>query len=485
MTSVLSTTALFAHKQHVHQYFVKEAYALLKQTCGHDISRMQDHIGGLEAYYSGDSAWQRPYVTTGAWREDDEDLIFGYSNYEGIPNYALNSITHFWDADNGDMTTNYFRVRPVTYVPAFNIGPYENAYDKFKRFVDGGWIINYPRGMTAQNPSNGHQLFLIPSIVPNEGGITVSYNTLTGFFHTRRLNLLSANSYYIFDLTDIKTIEQSEVPEILLPESEPALDNIVWEVLGRMCHLLEDMSLPAHVHRDEHGLDLDPLEEWIGGSEHPYLIWDHQNVGTMVDPYTSDNDPVHYLMYTMQEQADHFGSYGPYDGDGNDDIIGNPRLSETAFLSPILLSSLGQPTSMAGPWTTPYLENMRDKLIPYAIRATAGLLYWFAVETGLSAPVSVRPVNNSGMTGSFTLFQNYPNPCNPTTKIKFQIPHTAYVILHVYDVLGRVVATLVSGQLTAGEHETEFSGEHLSGGVYFYRLQSGTTTLTKRMVMLK
>jgi hypothetical protein len=232
MMSLLPTTALFAHKQHVHQYLVKEAYALLKQAYGHDISRMQDHIGGLEAFYAGDSAWQRSYLTTGAWREDDEDLIFGYNNYDGIPNYALNSITHFWYADDGDMTKNYFRVRPVSYLPAFDIGPYENAYDKFKRFVDGGWIINYPREMNAQNPSNGHQLVLVPLMLPTQGGITVSYNSLTDFFRTRRLNLLGAESYYIFDMTDIKIIEQSEAAEILLPESEPALDNIVWRSLA-------------------------------------------------------------------------------------------------------------------------------------------------------------------------------------------------------------------------------------------------------------
>jgi hypothetical protein len=245
------------------------------------------------------------------------------------------------------------------------------------------------------------------------------------------------------------------------------------------------MSLPAHTHRDEHGLDLDPLEEWIGGSENPYLLWDHQNSGTMVDPYTPDNDPLHYLMYTMQEQADHFGSYGPYNGDGNDDVIGNTRPSEAAFLSPMLLSSLGQPTSMSGPWTAPYLENMRDRLIPYAIRATAGLLYWFVVETGLSDPVSARPVSNSGMIGSFTLFQNYPNPCNPTTKIKFRIRHAGYVILRVYDVLGRVVTTLVNGQITAGEHETEFSGEDLSDGTYFYRMEAEAFTTTKKLILLR
>jgi len=483
-----SHTDLLAHKQHVHQYTVKEAYQLLRQVVGGDVPRLHDHIGDLTPFYAGDSAWQRPYVTTGAWREDEEDVVFGYSNISIGRNYVLVSITHFWDADDGDLTRNLFRVRPSPPLPAFNIGPYENAYDKLLRYANGAWTIKYPRLILAQNATNGHALILAPlPALPNEFGIPVSYETLTGFFQTRRLNLPSPGSgrYTVFDVIERRLIDPSEAPQIVIPEFEPAVDMIVWEVLGRMCHLLGDMSVPAHAHRDEHGLDPDVYEDWMGGPTYPYLVWDHQNVGPVVDPFNPDNDPLHYLMYTMQQQADHFGSNGPYEGDGNDIIGGNPRPGEVTFLSPPFLPSLGLPTNVNGPWTLENLENIRDKGFRYAVRATAGLLYWFARETGLIGPVGVRAGKNFPQ--GFALMQNYPNPFNPSTTIQFTIPVGTYgrTSLRVYDVLGREVATLVNEHKTPGRYEVEWNTEDAASGVYLYRLEAGNYFETRKMILLR
>ena len=90
----------------------------------------------------------------------------------------------------------------------------------------------------------------------------------------------------------------------------------------------------------------------------------------------------------------------------------------------------------------------------------------------------------------FSLSQNYPNPFNPSTKIKFTIPsnvkrETSNVILKVYDVLGNRVATLVNEELSAGEYEVKFDASRLSSGLYFYTLQSGSFTETKKMLLLK
>lgn len=85
----------------------------------------------------------------------------------------------------------------------------------------------------------------------------------------------------------------------------------------------------------------------------------------------------------------------------------------------------------------------------------------------------------------FGLHQNYPNPFNPATKIQFSIAQPGNVLLKVYDVLGREVATLVNGEMIAGESEVTFEASNLSSGVYLYRLQSGNQTETKRMVVMK
>jgi hypothetical protein len=85
----------------------------------------------------------------------------------------------------------------------------------------------------------------------------------------------------------------------------------------------------------------------------------------------------------------------------------------------------------------------------------------------------------------YALIQNYPNPFNPTTKINWQIPSSNLVSLKIYDVLGRVVATLVDEYKTAGKYESEFSAVDLPGGVYFYSLHTANFVETKKMILIK
>jgi hypothetical protein len=85
----------------------------------------------------------------------------------------------------------------------------------------------------------------------------------------------------------------------------------------------------------------------------------------------------------------------------------------------------------------------------------------------------------------FTLEQNYPNPFNPSTIITYQLPKNVVVTLKVYDVLGREVRTLVSGPQTGGIHSVTFNAGNMSSGVYFYRLQAGAYSQTKKLLLLK
>jgi hypothetical protein len=85
----------------------------------------------------------------------------------------------------------------------------------------------------------------------------------------------------------------------------------------------------------------------------------------------------------------------------------------------------------------------------------------------------------------FTLHQNHPNPFNPTTTIKYELPLDARVTLNVYDVLGKEVLTLVDGFVPAGYHQVQLDGSRLSSGVYFYRINAGTFTDVKKLLLLK
>jgi hypothetical protein len=85
---------------------------------------------------------------------------------------------------------------------------------------------------------------------------------------------------------------------------------------------------------------------------------------------------------------------------------------------------------------------------------------------------------------SFFLFQNHPNPFNPTTTIKFDLLYNGSVKFAVYDVLGKEIYTL-NENMKAGTHQIEFDGASLASGIYFYRLEAKSFTETKKMVLLK
>ena len=85
----------------------------------------------------------------------------------------------------------------------------------------------------------------------------------------------------------------------------------------------------------------------------------------------------------------------------------------------------------------------------------------------------------------FSLEQNFPNPFNPTTTIKWQTPKEAFQTLKIFDVLGNEVATLVSEVKPAGLHQIEFDASALASGLYFYQLKYEGLTFTKKMLMIK
>ena len=86
---------------------------------------------------------------------------------------------------------------------------------------------------------------------------------------------------------------------------------------------------------------------------------------------------------------------------------------------------------------------------------------------------------------AFTLYQNYPNPFNPSTRIEFSIPEREHVRLEVFNILGQRVATLIDKELSPGQYSVVFNGAEKSSGIYFYRLASGTTVLTRKMILVK
>jgi len=94
-------------------------------------------------------------------------------------------------------------------------------------------------------------------------------------------------------------------------------------------------------------------------------------------------------------------------------------------------------------------------------------------------------IKNNNEIKEYKLSQNYPNPFNPTTKINFAIPKSGFVTLKIYDILGREIKTLVNEIKQAGNYTVDFNASEFSSGVYFYRLEAGAFSETKRMLMIK
>lgn len=108
----------------------------------------------------------------------------------------------------------------------------------------------------------------------------------------------------------------------------------------------------------------------------------------------------------------------------------------------------------------------------------------------------IKEDHNSEIISDFRLYQNYPNPFNPSTMIRYSIPnietqHAAFVQLKIYDILGRLIATLVNQKQSAGNYEVEFNasnptnGTSLASGIYFYTLSAGSFIQTKKMILLR
>ena len=120
-----------------------------------------------------------------------------------------------------------------------------------------------------------------------------------------------------------------------------------------------------------------------------------------------------------------------------------------------------------------------------------------AVDTGnvgswdidLDLQNQTTDVGNGGGRGdvptTFALMQNFPNPFNPTTEIRYALAEQCYTTLKVYDVLGREVTVLVNQVMPPGAYSIQWNSGTHPAGVYFYRLTAGNYTDTKKMLLVK
>lgn len=174
---------------------------------------------------------------------------------------------------------------------------------------------------------------------------------------------------------------------------------------------------------------------------------------------TDENGSADYILDYGDSYED-LGEHVPHAGESVDIVGGlvNCDLSEYGLL----------------PWVIVYEI---DTVIWRAPGDTTGMGPFITVEVSERIEAAIPEV--------FEVAQNYPNPFNPATTIEFSIPSAGQVGLVIYDITGREVESLLSGNLTAGKYSVEWNGVSAPSGIYFYRVTYGDQQLTRRMLLLK
>lgn len=405
---LIGTFQANAHKEWVHQYIGQEAFRFLEMEVG-DVWQLRWSLGidyngpGNDFHGRGVDAqpWQVfPPTALGLWREDLEDVVYGHDIWDaGDP-----SSTHFWNADNGEWASTHISMFP------YNIHV-QNAWEKAHVFLFGDnhpitlkYVGTTPDGLSF--PCT--QLYITyPSLVELYAGHFTCYGFMNGGF---------PNIYN----TPI-TITNPDAGQLEWAQ------RIALQILGRVAHLLADMSVPAHAHSDLHPCELpagvghfpDYFESlmgsrWysgIGGgndcSDDPagtYYAqqWNKNTAKTQGNLLSeimcmNDIDAMRFLFYTTNQIADHFPSginpFGSLPGlegqilpglSGQDLTDGDNWMPQGLNDYNIENYLKNKNHEMGASPSYIHADDVADQTLNYAIRATATLFYWFAVRTGMT-----------------------------------------------------------------------------------------------------
>ncbi|MCZ2268249.1 MAG: T9SS type A sorting domain-containing protein [Ignavibacteriales bacterium] len=484
----------FANRQHVHQRLVIEGYKLLKMWIGNNpISIMNNKIGDYSNI--GINPWEQGFLTTGAWREDVEDVVYNYSlnnppliagftaNLSQALGWALGndnndgwiSITHFWDADAGDeiATTMNGSLHFIT-DNAFQV-TIPNAYQKMKHYASGDFDLRIQ--IMIQGFPNGNGV----PCAAQWAWVNFRYGYLPTFFKNKilRVSKIEWGDGSVTNYPNLPTFNSNHYYGLNAQTFTQFKDNICWEVLGRMCHLLQDMGVPTHANVDPHGdnsgLRIDSFENSFGD-----IGWTADMVYNInqeiLEPLICE-DPIHFLMYTTQQQANHFASNGPHMHQRNDVFGGNYYNEEIDYLNSLNVSSYGNPIEMGENLS---IENISSKMIPQMIRATAGLLYWFAMETDLLENTLFINCFNSGdiLINSSNLSSGYRvptwnNPSSVTLQAIDQVYDNCYWRFQNWQkiVNGTVVQTFTTRNITiTPTANTTYKANFTSENYFFWNV---------------
>ncbi|MBK6877261.1 MAG: T9SS type A sorting domain-containing protein [Ignavibacteria bacterium] len=208
-----------------------------------------------------------------------------------------------------------------------------------------------------------------------------------------------------------------------------------------------------------------------------------------------DNDNQLELLIDDNTQTAGMGKYLVYDHDGTPNKDWTLSTTGTSFFNMPTLADINSDgrldlvgagfTAGGSNQTYVYVWNTNQ---PYNAARTVNPVWQFNVRhNGVYGDNNLVGINETSaeIPDGILLNQNYPNPFNPVTKISYQLPEAGSVSLQIYNVLGKLVTTLVNERQNSGTYEVQFDGKELSSGVYFYRLNANGISILKMMTLLK
>jgi hypothetical protein len=195
------------------------------------------------------------------------------------------------------------------------------------------------------------------------------------------------------------------------------------------------------------------------------------------------NGNLYAIYLDTRLGASQINSYIAYSTNNGDNWV-NDRLSDSSFTDQ-------EPNSDVRFGDYIQLDAFGGKVIPVWTDQRKGFPNQEIYTANLSGLIAVNTIS-SEIPKEFRLHSNYPNPFNPVTQIRFDIPEASIVKLAVFDMLGREIVTLVNGELNAGKYESGFDGSAIGSGVYFYKLEASGLgsnkiefTSTGKMILVK
>ena len=338
----LITEFTFAHDGEIHKYIVYRAYQLLEKRyieaggSPQDLQEMKSKILNSDGTQCNENNDPNHPIVRGAFQEDVDDPIYHY-----IKGVTVTQ-THFWNADEGENQLNWITDKP-------------NAYMKTKAYI-------------FSNEKNYTWKVVFFSFV---------YLPVVEYIYSINTSLID------FYLTGV--CERNLIAASLLINSETVTYNdakrVSYEILGRVAHLLADMSVPAHTLNDDHfnilGIgDPDPYEYLYFRVEGKKLFITEDNLinddGFMPFLVNNYNDAtiMKTLYYTMNQLSSHFPSK---DKSGNNTVPANTDLIEQKLIA------WGTPKS----FQSTDMIDIAKKTFNFCVGATATLFYWFGIRTSM------------------------------------------------------------------------------------------------------